>query len=262
MISSVTFTIPSRWRQSIAALLVLVCSPSLAYAQETWMAVNAGGQFGSNDFAHVVDLRLFRTSLRVDHPVGNGTLVDVGGGVTLPWSIGLGSVRMGLGASYSVASVGHEATLRAEIRSALIPGAPLRFDAVEAVDRSEKGAHVHFTGSVSVGERITVSVYGGPSYFAVSQDVVGDIDIPVLGVGAITRSDVRKVYATWWGFNAGADVAFFFSERFGIGFGVRVTGATVRVENLLLRTVAAERALVASRAGGVQMLGGVRLRLP
>ena len=247
-------------RKPLTALVLLLCSPILAHAQEPWLAVNAGGQFGSSDFSHVVDVPLFQTALRADYPVGSGGVFDVGLGMTLPWS--LGPVRLELGGSFTVASLDHDATLQAEIRSSLAPGAPLRFEGVEALGRSEKGVHTHFGGTVPVGERIAVSVYGGPSYFAVSQDVISDIDIPGPSARVITQSDALEVHGSSWGFNASADVAFLFTERLGVGLGVRVTGATVSVENLLLKTVTAESVLVASRAGGVQMLGGLRLRFP
>ena len=251
-----------RMRQTLTVLVLLLFSSALASAQETWVAMNAGRQFASNDFAHVVEVPLFRTVLRAGYPVSDSGVFDLGAGTTLPWGIGLGPVRIGLGASFSVATMTHDAAVQAEIRSSLLPESPLRFEGVERVDRSEKGVHMHVTGAAPVGGRVTVSVYGGPSYFAVSQGVISDLDIPTPGNGTITRLNSREIRANWWGFNAGADVAFFLTPRLGVGLGVRVTGATVRVENLLLRTVGAERGLVASRAGGVHMLGGVRLRLP
>lgn len=262
MISSVTSTIRRRVGQALAAVAIVLVSPVLAHAQQSWLAVNGGGQVASNSFAHVVDVPLFRTSLRAHYPVRHGGVFDVGTGFFFPWSIGLGSVRVGLGASFTLASVGHDATLQAEIRSALVPDGPLRFEGVEPLARSEKGGHIHVAGSLPVGERTSVSIYAGPSYLSVDHDVVSDIDIPLVGTGAISRSSALEVHGNAWGFNAGADVAFFLTDRLGVGFGVRVTGATVRIENLLLRNAAAQRSRVASRAGGVQMLGGVRLRLP
>lgn len=262
MTSSVTSTIRGRVGQALAGVAMVLVSPVLAYAQQSWLAVNGGGQFASNGFAHVVDVPLFRTSLRAHYPVSHGGVFDVSTGFVFPWSIGLGPVRVGLGAGFSLASVGHDATLQAEIRSALVPGEPLRFEGVETLARLETGGHVHVAASLPVGERTTVSISVGPSYFSVDHDVVSDIDIPLVGTGAITRSRAQGVHGNAWGFNAGADVAFFLTDRLGVGFGVRVTGVTVRIENLLLRTAAAGRSRAASRAGGVQMLGGVRLRLP
>jgi len=241
---------------------LLLASPVLAHAQETWLVVNGGSQFASNDFAHVVEVPLFQTSLRADYPVGRGHVVDAGGGFVLPWDAGLGPVRLGLGVSVSTANVDHDAAVHAEIRSALAPGGVSRFEGVDTLSRSERAVHVQFSGNVPVGERTTVSVYGGPSHFAVKHDVVDDIDIPIVGNGSITLSRVVEVRGYRLGFNAGVDVAFFLADRIGFGFGVRVTRATVSVENVLLGTVAAERAHVSSRAGGVQLLGGLRLRLP
>ena len=262
MTSPLTSTIRSRVRQTLAMVALLLASPVPAHAQQVWIAVNGGGQFASNDFAHVVEVPLFRTSLRADYPVRHGRVFDAGGGFVLPWGIGLGPVRLGLGTSISAANIDHDVAVQAEIRSSLAPGGLLRFEGVETLSRSEGAVHLQFAGNVPVGERTTVSVYGGPSYFAVKHDVVSDIDIPVVGNGAITLSRVVEVRGHRWGFNAGADVAFFLADRVGIGLGVRVTGATVSVENLLLGTATAERAHVSSRAGGVQVLGGLRLRLP
>ena len=262
MTSSVTSTFRGRGGQALAAIVMLLVSPVPAQAQQSWLAINGGRQFASNDFAHVVDVPLFRTSLRVRYPVRQGHLLDVGGGVIFPWSLGLGPVRLGLGASFSAVSAGHDATVQAEIRSSLVPDEPLRFTGVETLARSEKAGHVQFVGRVPLGERTTVSIYAGPSYFSISQDVVSAIDIPLAGTGAITRSNTLEVHGNRWGFNAGVDMAFFLTERLGVGFGARVTGATVGIENLLLKTAIAARSQVASRAGGVQVLGGLRLRLP
>ena len=262
MTSPVASTIRDRVFHTLAVVALLLASPVLAHAQQVWLAVNGGGQYASNDFAHVVEVPLFRTSLRVDYPVRRGHVFDAGGGFVFPWGIGLGPVRLGLGTSVSTANVDHDAAVRTEIRSVLAPGGVLQFEGVERLSRSEGAVHVQFSGNVPVGGRTTVSLYGGPSYFAVKHDVVRDIDVPVAGSGAITLSRFAEVRGHQWGFNAGADVAFFLVDRVGIGFGFRVTGARVSVENLLLGTVIAERAHVSSRAGGVQLLGGLRVRLP
>ena len=121
-------------------------------------------------------------------------MFDAGTGFFFPWSIGLSPVRIGLGASFSLASVGHDATLQAEIRSSLVPGEPLRFEGVDTLARLEKGRHVQFVGNLPVGERTTVSIYAGPSYLSVDHDVVSDIDIPLVGTGAITGYSAREVH--------------------------------------------------------------------
>lgn len=261
MTSSAISFAPAQISRVLFTLGLLLVTPVLVHAQEPWFAVSAGQQLGSNGFTHRVDVPLFQTALRVDYPVGNGLLFDAGGGLTFPASIGLGPVRIALGGSFSAVTLGHDAAVQAEIRNSLVPSTPLRFRGVEARNRTEKIASVHLGGAVPFGDRITLLFYGGPSHFAVSQDVISEIVLPLVGATTAQGAGAIELHANGWGFNAGADLAFFMSEWFGVGLGIRVTGTTVPLENLLLSTATTEQALVESRAGGVQAFGGVRLRL-
>ena len=250
--------------QMSRALLLLglqLVAPALVHAQEPWFTVNAGQQLGSNEFTNRVDVPLFQTALQIDYPVRNGLLFDAGGGLTFPASIGLGPVRIAVGGSFSVANLGHDAAVQAEIRNLLAPSAPLRFQGVEALNRSEKIVSVHVGGAVPFGDRVTLLLYGGPAHFAVSQDVISEIGLPLSAAMDAQGVGTVELHANGWGFNAGADLAFFMNEWFGVGLGVRATGTTVPLENLLLSTATAEQVLIESRAGGVQAFGGLRLRL-
>ena len=77
----------------------------------------------------------------------------------------------------------------------------------------------------------------------------------------LTRSIGQKGRGAW-GFNVGAEVAFFFSDNVGIGGGIRFTRATVAFENFINTKSTGETVLVDSDAGGAQVTAGVRLRFP
>lgn len=244
------------------ALVLFATLPAVVRAQGVFATVNAGAQFASHSFTQEVTAPLFLTATAVDYPVENGLVFDLGGGAYLFENLWFGYGHLGLGASFSLADVGHEAMLRAQIPNPLTPGTPFRFDGRQAVDRVEKGFHMHLIGALPVGERLTISIYGGPSYLSVDQDIVEDLDIPPPGDFVITVPDVAVLHGSQWGFNAGVDVAYFFSEWMGVGAGARLTRASVTLENLLLRTATLEPAVVPSDVGGVQAMVGLRLRLP
>lgn len=223
--------------------------------QELWFAANGGIQFGSHTLTHRLDEPLFQTEVRADYSVARGRLFDAGGGVTLTK---IGKVRVGMGGGFSVASVGDEARVTAEIRNSLRPREPLRFDTDRPFVRSEKSVYVSVRTMFQLGERTDISFYGGPSYFAVTQDLVGDVDLPDGINNRMMKLVLREIHGNRWGLHVGGGVSHFFSNWFGWGVDLRFTRAVVPVEDLLSKMLVAQRIFVPSTLGGVHLMGGLR----
>ena len=238
----------------IAAIAFTLLS-GVASGQELWFAVNGGIQFGSKTFTHRLDVPLFQTAVRADYSVASGRLFDTGGAVTLT---NFGKVRVGLGGGFSVTSVGDEARVTAEIHNSFQPRTPFRFDANRPFYRSEKSVYVNLRTVFQFGERTDISFYGGPSYFAVTQKLVGEIDLPAAQDRRIMKVVFNEIHGNRWGFHLGGGVSHFFSDWVGWGVDLRITRAVVPVEDLLSKMMMARREFVPSTLGGVHLMGGLR----
>jgi hypothetical protein len=115
--------------------------------------------------------------------------------------------------------------------------------------------HVQAQVLAPVGRNLMVMVFGGPSFFQVEQDLVTaftwvdsyPFDDASLGAATTTSAQGSSV-----GFNAGVDVAYFFTERVGVGGVLQFSRATVGIDG----TGISEDV----KAGGTRAGGGLRLR--
>ena len=255
MSSLTVFRLITGLRAAGIVIMVLPFLSGVASGQELWFAANGGIQFGSQVLTHRLDVPLFQTAVRADYSVNRGRLFDTGGAVILT---NLGRVRVGLGGGFSVASVGDEVRVKAEIRNSLQPGATLRFDANQPFIRSEKGVYVNVRAAFKFRERTDISFYGGPAYLTVTHNLVGDIDIPEPKNRRMMELVLRETHGNRWGFHVGGGASHFFNDWFGLGADVRITRAVVPVENLLLKMVVSRHEVVRSALGGVHLMGGLR----
>jgi hypothetical protein len=181
------------------------------------VSVNGMYQINSNDFQ---DTATFRENAEdgqfsTDYDVKGGPAFDIAGGATLWRQLGLG-----VGVSYFSRSTG--ASLNASVPH------PFFFDLARSVNgtvadlsRKELGVHVQARGIFPVTPRLLVMVFGGPSFFQVTQGVATDFtyldsypyDSASFETAVTTTAKKNKV-----GFNAGGDVAFFFTRQVGVGF--------------------------------------------
>ena len=129
------------------------------------------------------------------------------------------------------------------------------------LQRKDRSIDLLAVYTVPTPDAFRIRVFGGPTYFKVSQQMVSDIyfnqTFNLLGgnIVDITRSDQQQVEGSAWGFNAGADLAYFFSRYIGVGGVVRFNQGTVEIEKEPLTEQAAEW-----KAGHTIVGGGLRLR--
>jgi hypothetical protein len=127
---------------------------------------------------------------------------------------------------------------------------------VSALRREETVVHIQVSGVIEPGARVALMVFGGPSFFKITQGVVTRLnyDDPYPHDSLIFQSpetfdaEERRI-----GVNFGADVSFFITRQVGVGGLVRYAAATVALPG------AGETPLEV-RVGGLQLGGGLRMR--
>jgi len=122
-------------------------------------------------------------------------------------------------------------------------------------DRSETAVHIQAKWLVPVSPRLLVTIFGGPSFFKVEQDIVNDFEFTEsypYDTATFTRAIGASQSESAVGVNVGGDVAYFFSPNVGVGGTAQYSGATVQM--------AVPSGTADVKAGGLQVGGGLRLR--
>ena len=105
-----------------------------------------------------------------------------------------------------------------------------------ALERRERSFSVSAVYTIPSSDRARVRIFGGPTYFHVTNDMVSDIEYQQvasslirINVVAITGFAHREVSGSTIGFHTGADAAVFFARHVGVGGGLRFATGTVTV---------------------------------
>ena len=126
----------------------------------------------------------------------------------------------------------------------------------EGLTRQELGFHLQAQYLAPVTDSLAVTVFGGPTIISLQQDLVADVQFRQPYPYETATYD--RVFAggqsgTGVGFNAGVDLAYYFSDLAGVGVLARYTRATVDLAS-------AGGGTVGVPAGGLHVSGGLRLR--
>jgi hypothetical protein len=224
------------------------------WTERGYFNLNAGFETSSGTLSDAVTFTLYDETgnKRVDQNVDSGALFDfsVGSRVWRNVSVGIGYHR---GASSS------EAAATASVPNPAIFGSN-RAVAVAASDleRRVRAIHLQVGYMIPVTEDLSVHVTVGPSFFRLTQDVIGDLTFdeasPFTTVNATPLIENRSDSSV--GVNIGADVTYKLWEgdayTVGGGMFLRYSGATARIRILDND--------VDSDLGGLQIGFGARVR--
>ncbi len=255
-----------RW--SLAGLLVIAL-PSVAAAQAMdshrgYVAVNAGrlalpGEFtDAATFAGPAPVYIEMVSgAATGDPSGfdgvyrleSGAVFDVSAGARL-WR------NLGVGVSVSLYNRDADASVSARLPHPFFLGSARTINASMPLSHEERAVHLHALVAVPVNAAFTVTVFGGPTLFTVSQNLVTDLRFThsypydeAAFAGVVTQEQSRSRV----GFNVGADVAYYFTGTVGVGWLSRFSAATVDLPSVGDRPAGVT-------AGGFHAAGGLRLR--
>ena len=249
-------------RVAMLAVVMCVVGTHVAIAQEAsivepvasrgFLVMNGGYQVTTNDFTNGAVKREHAEDGRfdADYIVKGGPSFDGAVEVRL-WR------RLGIGVGVSRFSVSTPASVRASLPHPFFfnQDRSLSGDA-SGVTREELAVHLQVGGVFPVGTRLQVRIFGGPSFFQVKQGIVTDFTYTnaypydEAQFAAATTTDAT---ASKMGFNAGGDLAFFFTRHVGLGATAQFSGTTVALP-------AAGGASQDVKVGGVKVGGGLRLR--
>ena len=275
-------TLASRWWLPVAAVLVaavpLEAQPPQARPTERpriIIGASGGAQPNKDTFGTSSRFTLFAEEgdFEADYEVGGGTVRDGGGSVFL-WR--------NIAAGVSVSRVSSTDTAGLDAR---LPH-PFFFDQPRTLSgtaggllREEVVTHLHGAYIVPIEDWVMLSVFGGPSFFNVKQDLVWqtrhrEVAFPFDAV-AFEGANIGRSTATKVGVHAGIDASFFVLPKLGlgesewlrrIGFGVliRYSRAELDVTSLEIRDERGTRTVAfegpALQLGGMHAAAGVRVR--
>ncbi|MEO5821485.1 MAG: hypothetical protein ABIT71_13350 [Vicinamibacteraceae bacterium] len=251
----------------IAAAICALGMGATAEAQtrfaRVWIDVSAASAMAAEDsFAMTVSVA--RSSEQAEfgalYHVPRSVSLEAGGGFMLTPKIGIG---------LSVGGSAHEE--RADLAASLPHPYFLNAFASAAgqtdipMQRIERHVSLQAMLIALQTRRVRVRAFGGPSYFRIQQDSVTDITYHQFyfvhsptNVAELTDYEFARIDGSGWGFHVGADGTLFFTHILGVAGFASYSRGTVDIENTVA-TALDQRELVAVRAGGLQVGGGLRL---
>ena len=250
--------------RKLAMMLVfgvfVALSPQDAAAQGPWedrvyMNVNFGVESGDSTVSGTRTGTVYDEEAQVASTTNwtSGGLFDVGVGVRV-----FRNLSAGIG--YHQESNVTSAEVSGSIPHPVFFNRPRSFlHNEEGLERKELATHLVLGWTVPIGAKLDVMVFGGPSFFRLSMDVVSDFIIAersspyteVVVDPTVTRESKSVV-----GYNVGADVSYMAWEndnvRLGAGVFFRYTGATAEMTVLSTPND--------TKVGGLQFGFGGRVR--
>lgn len=245
----------SMWIGVVAAVLLAGPAGSVAaqglHEDRVLISVNAGFQPTKNDFTQSLPftINVEEGSSTTRYGVPRAPLADVG------FIVRLGS-HFGAGLSGGGAAVKGDGSLTARLPH------PLYFNQHREVtgtssglDRTETSVHAQGAFWWPAGDRLLLVLSGGPSLFFVNQEFTTTVHYSEqypFDTATFTSVDLERQSERRIGFNAGVDLTYRLSRRFGVGALVRFSRAKVEFDR-------GQDSRVSVNAGGVQAGGGLRI---
>ncbi len=217
--------------------------------------VNAAFQAGTQSVRETLSVRAYGedATFRTRQEIEGGSLVDVGGRIRM-WR------QLEVGASYTQLNGSDAAVV-----SGSVPH-PLRFNQARTVDpqtfqllHRERATHVSAAWVLPVpfDDRLDIAVFGGPSFFGVTQGLVTHVTARETGgppfATVAVAVDTGEHRRNGVGGHIGADVTFMPTATIGLGFLVRYAAGSVTLPSTISPAVSLS-------VGGFQTGGGLRLR--
>ena len=246
----------TRTIRALAILFALACA-SAANAQPTaggsqssmplggklTVGVNVGAQTRSSTVSSDFTFPIYGQTAAVttSASVDGGPLFDLSASYRFIPSIGIG---IGYSTFRNTGTAQGAATIPSPVFFNQF--AQVTIDAT-AAKHTENNVYVVIAGFVPITNAIELSLFVGPSFTSVKQDVLSNVTVPVGTQSVVATTQTES--GTAKGVNVGADVAYQFTRLVGAGAFIRYNGGSVDLTTL--QDV---------KAGGFQIGIGARLR--
>jgi hypothetical protein len=241
----------------VVAGLVAGAADATAQTDESvfFLSVNGAIEPGKQTYSDDGTFRLYDETgrLSVASDVSSGAVLDFGVGARVYGG-------MTLGASFHRTSSTDEATVSGQAPHPIFFDRPRSFSATVAdLKRSEQALHLSVGYRYALTEAVDIHVFGGPSQFRFSQEVVDGVSIsetgaPFTTVTASTTTAERK--KNTWGGHVGLDLSYALYQDGDTSFRL---GAYVRYAEASSEFQVVSNA-VSTKVGGTQFGAGLRVR--
>ena len=180
----------------------------------------------------------------------SGPLFDVSGGVRV-------APYFALGAGVSWFSAEETAGVSAQAPHPLFFNRNRSISGVSPpLARSETSVHLQVLVVVPATSSLTVMGFAGPTFFNVEQQLVTDVNFThayPFDTATFSSAVASRKSGSTIGFNVGADIAWYFTDRLGIGWFTRYSRGALELPS-------AGNGTLEIRPGGLHTAGGLRLR--
>jgi hypothetical protein len=218
---------------------------AMQWTDKGFVTVNGGVQIGSHDLTTTQTYDLFEETATVTtaSKVKSGGLFDIGAGYRV-WE------NVAVGLTYSFTSSQSNAAITGSIPDPRVFDSPRSISAsASGLKHKENVLHFNATWMMPVTDKVDVGFSAGPSLFLVKQDVVSSVPTtepgPAVGTPVISGESKATV-----GLNAGVDVTYLLSKKWGVGGIARYTWGSAKFAG-------GDHSLT---LGGLQIGGGLRMR--
>jgi hypothetical protein len=236
---------------TLASIMGFGASDALAQARNrVFVSVNAVAQPAKNPFTDRFDFDVNRETgtTDVDYPGAGGTVVD--GSVAIQFWRGLGA---GVGVSHFTGD--QTGTTSSRVPHPFFFGMPREIAGDVGITRTERAIHTHAVFRFVVHAPFEVTVFAGPSFVRVEQDVVSNVEYDEsfpFDTASFRGARTASFSGSAIGINAGVDLAWMFSRHVGVGGLARVARARIDMDFPAGRTKPLD-------AGGFTAGGGLRI---
>lgn len=255
--NSAKLAVTVRQSTAVAAPVLLIgfallgSAASAAAQSRAMVTINGAYQATPVDFTDNVAFTKFVEDGDLDASYTRQTGPVIDGGVAVHvWR------NLGIGVAVSAYSKAGAASVDARIphpfffnRDRSVSGA------AAGLTSKETAVHLQAVVTIPVSPAIDVSVFGGPTWFNVTQDLVTDVSFTQtypFNSATFSGATTAQQSGSAIGFNAGIDAAFYFSTHVGVGVMARFSQAAIDLPRA--------GGLVSVDAGGLQTGGGLRIR--
>jgi hypothetical protein len=234
---------------TVGLMSVLVVMGAEARAQQAtlpgsaFLSLNVGAQPQRRTIQTSETFPLYDEAAVVtsSQPIKNGAMLDITGGYR-------GWRRLALAVGLSSFSSSGSSTLTASIPD------PGFFDRPRTVvqnatglERRELGVHLQAVWFLPIADRVDIAFSAGPSIIRVRQQLTAGVTVPPRTQSVNVVQETQS--GTALGANAGFDMSYMFTPRYGAGVFLRYAGASIDLP-----------AVPSLKAGGVQGGFGFRAR--
>lgn len=226
--------------------------------QRGYVSVNGAYQGTTTSFTNSwsVPYYLERESLNSSYSIKPAVLVDVGAGVRV-WR------NLTVGAAVSRYHRSDSASLTATVPHPLLYEQPRSFTGTApGPSRTETAVHANAMWVAAAGSRVQVGVFGGPSFFSISQVFISGVsfaDVYPYTTLTVAGTNTQSQTESKVGFNVGGDVTVLLYKQIGVGMLFRYTGVS-GVQPVPTAGNAPSGISQSLKAGGLQVGAGFRLR--